>query len=265
MQNPEAAEWQTPPPPEIIERDEPQMSELAIIGNIFFEPGRTFEDLRRKPRFIIATVIVSLLIASYGLILAAKVGDAGIRQFIVEQLDKNPRAVAMDSGTKAKAVDMQMTISKAGRFASPVLIAAVMAIGGLFYWVAAKVFGGTGGFLHCWSVFVYSALPPTVISMIGNFIVLFFKSANEIDLATSQRGVIHANLAALMDGRSAPVLATLIGTIDLFMIWGWILAAIGLRITNKISSASAWAVVIIFALIGVFLRVVGAFFSGNPV
>ena len=46
-------------------------------------------------------------------------------------------------------------------------------------------------------------------------------------------------------------------------IGGGLLAAIGLRITNRLSSGSAWAVTIIIALIGVTFRVIGAVFSGN--
>jgi hypothetical protein len=264
MENQQSADWQAPPPPEMIEREEPQMSEMATIGNIFFEPGRTFEDLQRKPRFIIATVIVSLLLAAYGFALYYKVGDAAVRQFIVEQIDKSPQASAMNAEQKNDAVTMQMRFSNIGRYASPILIGIFMIIGGLLYWAAGKAFGGVGNFFHGWSVFVYSALPPTVISTIANFIVLLFKSPNEIDLATSQRGVIHANPAIFMNGKEAPVLATIVGTLDLFMIWGWVLAAIGLRITNKISSASAWSIVIIFAVIGIFFRVIGAYFSGNP-
>jgi hypothetical protein len=68
----------------------------------------------------------------------------------------------------------------------------------------------------------------------------------------------------LLDGKAMPVLTTLISTLDLFAIWGWILAAIGLRITNRLSSGSAWAIVILVALIGVGLRVLGALLSGNP-
>ena len=263
MQNQESAERQAPPP-ESSEREQPQMSEVATLGNIFFEPGRTFEDLRRKPRFIMATVIVALLVTAYGFALYYKVGDAGVRQFIVEQIDKSPQASAMSAEQKSNAIDLQMTISKIVRFGFPVLMTLIMLIGGALYWAAAKAFGGDGNFLHGWSVFVYSSLPPTVVSMIANFIVLAFKSVNDIDIATSQRGVIHANPAMLMDGKSAPVLATLVGTLDLFMIWGWVLAAIGLRITNKISSASAWTIVVIFALIGILFRVIGAFFSGAP-
>ena len=100
--------------------------------------------------------------------------------------------------------------------------------------------------------------------MIANFLVLILKSADEIDLTASQRGVIHANPGFLLNGKEMPVLTTIVSTLDLFMIWGWILAAIGLRITNRLSSGSAWAAVIIIALVGVLFRVMTAFISGNP-
>lgn len=265
MENQESAEWQAPPPPEKIPPPEqPQMSELATIGNIFLEPGRTFEDLKRKPRFIIATIIISVLLGAYGFALAYKIGDAGIRQFIVEQLENNPQTSSLSGDAKSNMVDMQMTFSKVGRFIAPIFIAVFMFVGGLLYWAAGKAFGGEGGFLHGMSVFVYSSIPPVVVGTIANFIVMFFKTANEIDLATSQRTLIHASPAFFINGKASPVLATLLGTLDLFMIWGWVLAAIGLRITNKISSGSAWAIVIIFALIGLMVRVVFAFFGGNP-
>jgi len=265
MENPESAEWQAPPPPEKITPAEPaQMSELATIGNIFFEPGRTFEDLRRKPRFIIATIIISLLATAYAFGLYYKVGDAGMRQFAMEQLDKNAQTSGMDSAAKASAVDLQLKIGTFIRYLLPIFVAVFMLIGGLMYWAGSKAFGGTGSFMHSWSVFLYSSIPPTVISSIANFIVLAFKSADEIDIGASQRGVIHASPSILLDGKTMPVLTTVVGTLDLFMIWGWVLAAIGLRITNRLSSGSAWAVVIIFALLSTLFRVVSSFFSGSP-
>jgi hypothetical protein len=247
-----------------VPQEQPQMSEIGTLGNIFLEPGRTFEDLKRKPRFILATIIVSLLVGVYGFALATKIGEKGVREFIVEQIEKNPQTSSMTGEAKSNMVDMQMKFSTIGRYVTPVFVAIFIVIGGLLYWAAGKAFGGTGGFLHGWSVFVYSSFPPAVVGAIANFIVLFFKSPNEIDLATSQRTLVHASPAFFIDGKASPVLATIIGTLDLFMIWGWVLAAIGLRITNKISSGSAWAIVIIIGLIGVMFRVLGAFFSGNP-
>ena len=260
------AEFQVPPPPEKIPAEEqPEMSEVGTVGNIFFEPGRTFEDLKRKPRFVIAAIIISLLVTAYSFGVYYKVGEAAVRSFVSDQIDKSPQAGSMSGEQKQSAIDVQMTIQKVVRFAMPVFVFASLLIGGLLYWLGAKAFGGTGGFLHGLSVWVYSSLPPTIVGMIANFVVLALKSADDIDLAASQRGVIHANLGFLFDGKSMPVLTTLIGTLDVFFIWGWILAAIGLRITNRLSSGSAWAIVLIFALIGTLFRVVGAFFSGNPV
>jgi hypothetical protein len=263
--DPENREWQEPPLPEHIKAEEPpQMSEAATLGNIFIEPGRTFEDLRRKPRFVLAALIIALLTTAYFFALNYKVGDEGTRSFIGEQIDKSPQGGQLTAEQRNSAIDLQMTIGKVVRFAMPVFVLITIVIGALLYWGGAKAFGGTGNFLHALSVWVYSSLPPTIIAMIANFIVLAFKSVDEIDLAVSQRGVVNANLGLLVNGKAMPVLATLLSVIDLFAIWGWILASIGLQKTNKISSGSAWAVTIIIALIGVTFRVVGALFSGNP-
>ena len=141
-----SAEWQAPPPPELIVREEPQMSEVSTLANIFLEPGRTFEDLKTKPRFIIAMVIMALLVTAYGFGLYYKVGDASLRRFFIEQMDRSAQPQGLSAERKNSAVEMQMTIGSLVRFAMPVLVAIVMLIGGLLYWAAAKAFGGTGGF-----------------------------------------------------------------------------------------------------------------------
>jgi len=210
-----------------------------------------------------ASVIIALLFTGYTFGLYYKIGDAGIRSFVSDQFDKNPRTQGMTPEQKSNAIDLQLKIGAIVRYALPVIVLIFLVIGGLFYWLGSKAFGGAGGFLHSLSVWIYSGLPPSVVGMIANFIVLALKSADDIDVAASQRTVLHANLGFLVDGKAMPVVATLLSTFDVFIIWGWILAAIGLRVTNRLSSSSAWAVTIIIALIGVTFRVVGAVFSGN--
>lgn len=245
-------------------QDPPQMSEVATLGSIFFEPGRVFEDLKRKPRFIMAGIIIAIFVTGYAFGLYYKVGDAGVRSYMAEQFDKNPRTQTMTAEQKSNAIDLQLKIGAYVRYAFPIIVFITFLIGGLLYWLGSKAFGGTGSFVHNLSVWIYSSLPPAVVGMIGNFIVLALKSADEIDIGASQRGVIHASPAMFIDGKAAPVLSTLLSTFDIFFIWGWILAAIGLRITNRLSSGSAWAVTILIALIGIAFRVVGALLSGNP-
>lgn len=263
MTDQENSEWQAPPPPEKIVVDEPQMSEIATLVNIFIEPGRTFEDLKRKPRFIMAAVIVSLLITAYAFALNYKVGETGMRQFAVEQIDKSPQTSAMTAEQKSGAADMQMTIQSVMRYVMPVFVLISFVIGGLLYFAGAKAFGGSGGYIHALSVWVYSSLPPTVVGMFANFIVLAFKSVDDINVGASQRGVLNANPSFFIDPVAHPVIATALATFDVFFIWGWILAAIGLRITNKLSSGSAWGIVILLALVGIAFRLIGAIFSGN--
>lgn len=238
------------------------MSEVATLGNIFFEPENTFKDLRRKPRFVIAGIILALLVTAYTFGVAMKFGDDAVRSFISDQLDKNPATANLDKDAKAKSIDLQMTISKYSRFAVPVFVFISFLIGGLFYWLGAKAFGGTGTFGGNLAVWVYSGFAPGVIAMLANFLVLFLKSADDIDLAASQRGVIHANLGFFV-GKEHPFIGTFLNTFDVFAIWGWILAAIGLSVVNKMSKASAWTLIILIVIIGLAFRMIGTYFSGN--
>lgn len=257
-------EWQAPPPPEKIQKEEPEMSEIGTIFNIFIEPGKTFEDLRKKPRFILASVLLALLATTFMFGLYFKVGEEGYRRFAVEQLDKNPQTANLDAEAKNNAVNVQMVVISAVRYAMPIIVIVSIIIGGLLYFAGGRAFGGDGSFFHGISVWVYSSIPPAIVSMLANVVVLIFKSPDEINLAESQRGLVQANLGFLVDGKTMPVLATILSVADLFLIWGWILAAIGLQKTNKISAVSAWTITVILALIGIAGRVIGAYTSGTP-
>ena len=248
----------------VEEPQAPEISEVGSLGTIFIEPDRTFKDFRRKPRWIIAGIITSLLVFAYTYGLASKVGEAGVRTFITEQVEKGPRGDSLSAEQKSQAVEMQMTINKYTRFAVPLFVFISFFIGGLLYWLGSKAFGGTGTFFQNLGVWVYSGFPPAVVGMICNFIVLAFKSAEDIDLGQSQRGLLHANPSFFVDGKAHPMIATFLSTFDVFAIWGWILAVIGLSVVNKMSKGAAWTLVIITVLIGLGFRVVGTMLSGNP-
>ncbi|MBA2605296.1 MAG: YIP1 family protein [Acidobacteria bacterium] len=260
-------EWQAPPSPENLKtiQEPAQMSEAATLGSIFFEPGRTFEDLRRKPRFILAAAIMIILGTTYIFLFANKVGDAGFRRLAAEQLDKSAQTQSLSSEQKQQSIEISMTANRVTRYFVPLFIIIALALGGLFYWLGSKAMGGSASFLHGVSTWVYSTFPPTIVGSIANFIILFIKPVDEIDVATGQRGLVNANPSFFIDGAQSPVLATLLGTFDFFLIWGWILAAIGLQKLGKISSGSAWAIVLIIALLGITFRIITALFTGIPV
>ena len=262
MEEPNSSEWQAPLPPEKIEApEEAQMSEAATLGSIFFEPGKTFQDLRRKPRFVLASLIILIVLTAFNFLFIQKIG---YEKIVRDRLEANSRVQQLPTDQKEQIIQQQSgPVWKAiGYAAPPVVVLIIIFVGGLIYWLGGNAMGGDAKYLHGVSVWVYSWFPPFVISMILNTVVLFLKSADDIDVMTSQSGLIKANPSMFIDGKTQPVLNALLGSIDLFAIWGWILAAIGLRIVAKISSGAAWAIVLILALIGVALKVVSALFFG---
>lgn len=258
--------WQAPPPPiDTVKTPEAaQMSEAATLGNIFISPGETFEDLRRKPRFILGILTILFLTTAFQFLFVNKIGAERMKAFTLEQMEKNPQVQSMSAADKENMIEGQQKIAGYTRYMIPVIFLIVIAIGGFVYWLAAKAMGGSGNYWHGLSTWVYASVPPVVVSTLANILILFLKSPDDIDIAASQRGLIHANPSFFIDGKTSPVLATLVGTLDFFQIWGWILAAIGLQKVMRLSKASAWSIVLILALISLAFRIMGAYFSGNP-
>jgi hypothetical protein len=242
--------------------NQPTMSEPATVANIFFEPGRTFESLRIKPKFILGTIIILVLMSAFQTFYIQKVG---FENLVKAQINSNPMMDDMDPAKKKEIIEQQTSpvMRTVSGVSLPIIMIIVFLVGGLIYWLAGNAMGGSMTFLRGISTWIYSSLPPTVVAMIANMIVLAFKSVDDIDILTSQRGLIHANPTMFFDASKMPVLATLLGSIDLFQIWGIVLAAIGLKVVGKISSGSAWGIVIVLWLVGLTVRILLASLFGT--
>ena len=107
-------------------------------------------------------------------------------------------------------------------------------------------------------------MPPLVVSMILNIVLLFLKSPDGFDIVrASRRGLVQANLGILADLKASPVLGTFLSSIDVFAFFGLFLAALGLRIVGKMSSGSAWGIVLTIWIIGVIVRCAFAGITGG--
>jgi hypothetical protein len=259
----ENRDWQEPPIPEEIKPNVelPEMSEPATLGNIFIEPGRTFEDLRRKPRFILAIVIMALAFAAFQVAFVEKIG---FEKIVRARLESNTRVQQMPGDEREKMIEQQTQpfIKYISYAITPIAIVIVMFLGGLLYWGGANAMGGTITYLRSVSVWTYSSFPPLVISILANFIILFLKNVDDIDLTSGQQGLVQANPTMFLNLKGSPALETLLSSLDLFAIWGYVLGAIGLQKVGKLSSGLAWATVLIIAFIFLTIRVVWAAIFG---
>ena len=231
------------------------MSVGQTLTSIYFEPTRTFESLRARPRFLVATIIAIVAIMAFFTLFYQRVGQEKITRAAIET---SPRTAQLTPEQREQQIQMQSKpIVKAFGYLGPIIgIAVFFAAGAALYLLGVMLMGGKISYKKSLSVWAYSSLPPTLIAMALNIILLFIKSEDSYDIVQASRGgLVQANLSFLVDPKASPAVWTILSSIDVFQIYGMILAAIGLRILGKLSSGSAWGIVITLSLIGVVLKV----------
>jgi hypothetical protein len=221
------------------------MSTPATLSGIFFEPGRTFDALRKRPRFLIVGIILIFLTALVDVALFTRV-DMG--QYIREKIEQSSQSQSQTEEQKEIGVKFGKII---GAVAPPLSVPIVFAAGAALYLLGVMAFGGTISYKRSLSVWAYSSLPPSVIGVIVALLVLFLKAADTID----PEHLLVTNPGAFTNAHDAPVLTALLSQFDLIRFYGMFLAAIGLRKVAKISSGSAWGIVLGYWLIGLILSV----------
>jgi hypothetical protein len=242
-----------PDPPKV-------MSTAQTLTSIFFEPGETFQALRVRPRFLIAGIITVIVFMAYYTTFVARVGSEAIARAQIEsrQPDASPEQIE-------QALAMQNSpIIKAVTYASfPVVFAIMFAAGAGLYLLGTMLMGKSLSFKQALSVWVYSTYPPTVIYVVVNILLLFLKSPADIDPTALNSGIARANPSILVDTKAQPMLATILGSFDLIQFYGLFLAAVGLKLLGKLSSGSAWAIVLGIWFVGLLLRVVMTLVMGT--
>ena len=234
--------------------DSESMTTAETLSGIFFEPGRTFAALRSRPRFLVAAVIIFAGVTALYFLLYQKVSYETIMRRAVET---NRRTADMPAEQREQVIRMQTSpvFQAIAKLSPGVFIVLLSFVGAALYLLGSMAMGSAMSYWQALSVWVYSALPPTVIFVAANLLLLFLKAADDITPEDTQRGFARANLGVLFDPTARPVMTTLFGLVDFFSIYGLFLAAVGVRKMTRLSSGASWAVVLIVWTVGAVLRV----------
>lgn len=266
MSDPNIEDFRSSPPsePESELSTGPTMSTGDTLANIFFEPGSVFESLRVRPRFLVAGLIIIIVTMAYGVLF---IGRVGYENTMREAIDKSPRAEQMSPEQKAKTLEFyQKPYMKALTYATPMIgIVVAYAIGAALYILGVMAMGQRISYRQALSVWVYSSFPPALLSGLLSILLLFLKSADEIDPSHLRGGILHADLSLLVDPKASPVLAAILGSIDIFAFYGLFLAALGLRKVAGISPGAAWGIVLTIWLVKVIARIIWATAFGTAI
>ena len=230
-----------------------EMSTAETLTGIFFEPSRTFEALRARPRFLVAGIILLVLACLVTVLLYTRV-DMG--QYIRDRIEKSPQAAQLSDAQK----DLQVKMGKnLGMLAIPVSVPIILAGGAALYLLGVLAFGGSISYKKSLAVWAYSSIPPSVLGALIAILVLFLKAPDSID----PEHMVATNPAVLLGDDASKILVAVLSQFDLLRFYGIFLAALGLRKVAKISSTQAWGVVIALWAIGALLRIGSAAIFGR--
>jgi hypothetical protein len=237
--------------------DVPPMSEGEKISSVFYEPARVFQELRLRPYWGTAFLIIALSVAIYQFAYTQRIGAETLALATIDKTVEGgfipaERAAEMRERT---AADARQPFSKfSGAVNSIVGVFVILAILAGLYMLGVLVSGARIKFWQAFSVAVFAALPVMLLQNLISLLLLYLKSPDDIDPIKGQRGLARADLGVLFNPAEHPYLFVLGSSIGLFTLYGIWLTATGLRHSGeKVTSGTAWAISIGLWVFGLLL------------
>jgi hypothetical protein len=232
--------------------DTPQ--QIGAFGRAFgvlFAPQKTFEDIVRKPGWVVPLVLLTILsiVVSYAL-----VQRVNWREYMSQQMEKRPQTAQLSSEQKDRQLDAAMKITIPFVYAvgvvGPVIGTLVFA---LVFWGAYSLMGGIStNFSTAFAIAAHAFMTALVSSPLL-ILVLFLKDPSAID----PNNPLASNLGAILPDDSPQWLVALCKSFDVFTFWTLILLAIGFAAVNpkKLKGAKPYTIAFTVWAVYVVLRV----------
>lgn len=223
------------------------ISPLGRIMGIFFSPKATFEDIVRKPSWVLPIVLTTILSVAVSFSINQRINW---REFMSQQIEKSPRAAQMSAEQKQQQIEGGAKFTPPFTYAiglcGPILAALII---GLVMWGAYSLFGGIStNFSTAFSITANAFLTGLVSSPLF-ILILYLKPFGTADLDNP----VAANLAAVLPEDSAKWLVALGKSFDLFTFWTLILLAIGFAAVNPKKLKGAKSFTIAFSVWAVYV------------
>ena len=219
------------------------MGAVLDLVRVLFSPSEVFERIREKPVWFVPAIALSIL--------ATVIGYLFLPYRLASMAGNMAKAAAQNPNAPAQIE----TFTRYGVFATPIFMLLILLVIAGVLWLLVTLFaGGEARFGTLLSVATYTALP-SILLQAATLVVLKMKGVESVTGPLDLQPPLGLNLLAPnVGGFVSGVLAS----INPFTIWGMVLTAIGIRVTQRSSKGSAYAVAIAAMLIGVLLGGIGA-------
>jgi hypothetical protein len=235
------------PAPEAQAQPQGAISPFGRVIGVFFSPKATFEDIIRKPSWLVPVLLTTILSIAVSIVINQRINW---REFMSQQIEKSPRAAQLSAKQK------QQQIEGGAKF-TPIVTYVIGACGpilavliiGLIMWGAYSLLGGIStNFSTAFGITAHAFLTGLVSSPLL-ILTLYLKPFGTADLENP----LATNIAAVLPEDAAKWLVALCKSVDLFTFWTLILLAIGFAAVNPKKLKGAKSFTIAFSLWAVYV------------
>lgn len=214
------------PTPAIAQDAPAPISPLGRLIGVFFSPKVTFEDIARRPSWILPVVVMTVLGVGVGFVMNQKVDW---RDVASKRIEESPRAANLSPEQKEQQVAMSAKISPGIAYGIgvvwPVLQAVVV---GAIFLLAYNLIGGAGARFGTSLGITAHAYFPWILYSLLFILILFLKAPGTVDLENP----IATNVGAFLPESTPKALMALGKSIDIFSLWTLLLVSIGFAAVN---------------------------------
>lgn len=223
------------------------LSPIARIIGVFFSPGKTFEDIVRKPSWLLPFVIYVVLVV---LVCVSLNQRMNWRDYVSQQIEKSSQASQLSAEQKEQRIESGAKLAPVFTYVFGLGFQLIFVFGmALIMWGAYSLLGGAStNFGTALSITTHAFMTSLVSSPLF-ILILFLKPYGTVDLENP----LASNLAALLPEESAKWLVALCKSFDIFVFWILILLAIGFSAVNPKKLKGAKPFTIAFTVWAVFL------------
>jgi hypothetical protein len=242
-----------------------------LIGTLI-SPGETFEDVNRKPTWLVPLLISIVASLAFSLFFEWRVKpnwDKFFQTMVEKQLGKPLKELPPEQQAQmSKQLEWQKRFAKTD-FSSPMLGLFAVAKFAIFYicaFLIPSAFFALGlmimqaqtTFRKILSVVAWSWCATTLVSIIVSIAALMVRSRESLrDLNLADpAGFVPTNLAVILPSGTSPVLSSLLASFDVFTIWFLILLSIGFAaISGKRKFKTSNTAFLVFGLWAVWVLI----------
>jgi hypothetical protein len=235
--------------PSVPSSSEGQDNPFARIVGVLFSPEETFASIARRPDWLVPLLLMIIVAVGSFAVLAPKIDYEP--QF--RAMFENNRNIPPEQREKLIEESLgRVEAMKVFGYVTPVLsiLVITLVMAGVF-WGGLRAFGGDNSFKQTYAVTVYGWIPMFLKSVISTLIALPRSVIDARDLGS----LLKSNLGAFVDSSEAPVLNSLLSSVDLFNIWTIVLFTIGLAAISRFNRTNLAIYVTALYLIVVAVKV----------